>query len=87
MCTGKWPAKGIIHCKNQCWAVLRSRDRYLTVIIPGIYPLNCQFSKSSKNWHWYITAVLKNNKKKSKNLPKNHHWFFAGSQLYLFNSI
>jgi hypothetical protein len=34
----------------------------------------------------YLTAVLKNNKNKSKNLPKNHHWFFAGSQFYLFNS-
>jgi hypothetical protein len=35
--------------QNQCWAVLRMRDRYPSVINLGIHPLTHSFSKKSKN--------------------------------------
>jgi hypothetical protein len=38
-----------IDLKNQCWVVLRKRDRYLSVINSGIYALA----------HWLVLKILK----------------------------
>jgi hypothetical protein len=35
--------------QNQCWAVLRMRDKYPLAINLGIHPLTHPFSKKSKN--------------------------------------
>jgi hypothetical protein len=55
---------------------LRRRNRYPSIINPGIIPtylLTRWFSKYSKNQFWNIITFFKNMK-----APKNHQ-FFAGS--------
>ncbi len=59
---------------NECWAVLRMRDRCPLAINPCIYPLTCQFSKFSNKGFWCIIMVLKLFKR-SMNWPKNHQFF------------
>ncbi len=70
---------------NECWAVLRMRDRCPLVINPCTYPLTCQFSKFSNKRFWCIIMVLKLFKR-SKNWPKNHQ-FFAGSFMKTIHSL
>ncbi len=55
-----------------CWAILKIRDRYPSIINWHIYPLTHQFSKFSKCQFGYLTMILKK-MKISKNWPKSCH--------------
>jgi hypothetical protein len=45
----EWLHPHLLASSNQCWVVLRTRDRYPLVINLGIYySLTCQFSKKFK---------------------------------------
>ncbi len=43
---------------DQCWVVLKMKDRYASIIRSGTHSLTHQFSKNSKKQIWYIATIL-----------------------------
>jgi hypothetical protein len=63
-------------CHDQCWEVLKIKDRHSSVINSSIYSLTHPFSKFNE----WVLVYNHNSQKymKSKSQPDNH-WLFAGS--------
>jgi hypothetical protein len=55
-------ARGEGNSRHQCWAVLRTRDRfgkiYPVVLSLGVFTCLSELSQNSQNGFWYMTAVL-----------------------------